>query len=120
MKLISVNDAINRSESLFGTDVFLHGILTYSDNNVLIEHWPKSERIAKSWNQIWIYTGDGAFNFNDEVLARISDKRVVVHGTLLANGAKWADDPGSFWAVHMLATELTEYKIWSAEHGKEI
>jgi hypothetical protein len=117
MNLISVNDAVYSSDSLFGTEVFLHGILTCSEENVLIEHWPKSERIPKSYNQAWVNTGEGAFGFNDRVLSQISDKRVVVRGTLLANRAVWPDDPGSFWAVHLLATELAEFKIWNAEHG---
>ncbi len=119
MKFVSVNEAIGNANLLFEKEVFLHGVLDFSDDKVLIVHWPKSGRVLQGFDQIWVHTGTGAFAANKEVLSRINAKRVVLRGKLQPNRVLWPDDPGSCWAVHMLATELTEYKMWSKEHGDE-
>lgn len=119
MRLISVNELLQDTESFMNSDVFLHGVLAYSESCVLIQHWPKSERVQDLYAEIWVYTGDGVFSFNSEALERINGKRVVVHGVVSPNTAFCLSDPGSFWHVHIRATELTEQKLWSEMHEPE-
>ena len=119
MKLVSVNELLKNSERFVNSDVFLHGVLECSEGNVLIKHWPKSERTRCIYDQIWVCTGEGAFRFNHEVLSRIESKRVVVHGIVKLNVSLWPDDPGSLWRVHIQATELTEQKRWLENHSSK-
>jgi len=117
MDLIGVNELLERTDCFLDRDILLHGVLASRDGDVLIEHWPKSERSQETFAQIWLCTGDGAFSFNQEVLKRIEGKRVVVRGVVKKGSPKWPGDPGSYWRVHVLATELTEQKVWQARHA---
>lgn len=119
MRLISVNELLQDAESFMNSDVFLHWVLAYNEGCVLIQHWPKSERGQDSFAEIWVYTGDGVFSFNSEVLKRINGKRVVVHGVVSLKPSFTLSDPGSFWSVHIRAIELTEQKLWSDRHEPE-
>jgi hypothetical protein len=119
MKLLSVNEVLESSDSFTESDVFLQGVLSCSEGNVLLNHWPKSEQTQSIYDKIWVYTGEGAYSFSREVLARIEGKRVVVHGVIKPNETIWPDEPGSSWETHLLATELTEHKVWNEQHGSD-
>ncbi len=120
MQLLSANELIRDAESLMNADVFLRGVLRCSDANVLIEHWPKSERSHEPFDQIWLHTGEGAFSFNRDVLGRLDGKLVVVHGFVTPYDASWPTEPGAFWKVHLRAVELTEHKIWNNSHEHDL
>lgn len=117
MKHLSVNEIVQSKDSLFGVEVCVHGILTYSEKDVLIFHWPKSERNEKYSDAVWVHTGDGVFGFNKKTLLRISGKRVIVRGMITKYNAVFPDDPGAYWSTHLYAKELTELKKWNTAHG---
>lgn len=119
MKLFSVNNVLHEKEALYGKEIFLDGVLSLQENDVLIDHWPKSERSKSIYQKIWVKSGEGAYNYNLPVLKRLSDKRVVVYGKLSPSPDNlWYGDPGCNWSVHIVAKELTEHKLWFVEHGK--
>ena len=117
MKLLSVNEVNQNREDLLGKEIFIHGVLKYTSENVLIKHWPKSEIPNAPNPEIWLHTGNGPFIFDFQVLKRINSKRVVVRGIVEANNAMFSQDSGLWWHTHLSATALTTYKKWEVEYG---
>ena len=120
MKLLSVNEANQKKEAFLGEEVFLHGVLKYTTENVLIEHWPKSEKLDSPNPEIWVHTGNGPFIFDAAFLKRVNSKRVVARGKIELNSAMFSQDPSLWWHTHFSATALTTYKKWQEEHGTQI
>ncbi len=79
---LSVNEAIENLASLSGRDVAITGLLTFEFENISLDHWPKAEQREGTSSSIWISTGTGALQFDEQVCRRLSGKRVVVEGTL--------------------------------------
>lgn len=116
MKLVSTNELLENTEVFVNRNIYLQGVLTCAKGDLLIRHWPKAERTNGHYDQVWIHPNTVAIGFIPEALARIDEKRVVVHGVVRKKPAMWPDDPGAFWRVHMLAFEIMEHKLWRGQH----
>ncbi|MEP1742664.1 MAG: hypothetical protein ABJI60_18375 [Kangiellaceae bacterium] len=108
MELTTVNQALENLSSFEGEYVYLTGLLTFEFEGVYIDHWPKSEQMQEELNEssVWLSTAIN-FGFNEESMTKMSGKRVIVGGTLIAP----CSDLGgcghmSGWPAEIVATQI--------------
>ena len=112
MKLVSVNELLEKPESFSAHYHYFHGVLNCVNDGFVLSHWPKAERTAGRYDQAWIYAGAVAIGLDPESLDRKDEKRVVVYGVANQFKTVWPDLPGAFWLVHIQSVEVTEHKLW--------
>ena len=115
MQLLSVNQAIASATELHRQWVQLEGLFTYEYEDISIRHWTKAEQTNSSESSIGIVVNYlGVFSFNHSVLARLSNKRVVVFGKL--QNLDDVDYMPFCPLVQIVATRLESLKQWKIHH----
>lgn len=54
MKLLSVKEVLESSDSFIDSAIFLQGVFSCSGGNVLLKHWLKSEQNQSKYDKVWI------------------------------------------------------------------
>ena len=104
---ISVNEAIENLAALAGRDVSIIGEFRFDFEDVSLNHLPSTDRGDGYRSSIWIGTGSGALRFDPRACKRLSGKRVVIEGTLLAPSPEIGGcGHMSLWPAEMLARSV--------------
>lgn len=120
--MFSVNEALDSGSLRKNQCVEIEGILSFEQENISLNHWPKIERREGSASSIWI-DPDGVFAFNDPVLQKWSGKRVVVLGIYEMSGVYnvdgWYGDFGHFqlWQARIRARRIDLLKERNKSHS---
>jgi hypothetical protein len=106
-KPITVNEAIANLAELAGRDILIGGVLSFSFEDISLNHWPKAERREGYGSSLWIATGSGSLQFDRQACRRLSGKRVVIEGTLIPPDPKLGGcGHMSLWPGEILARTL--------------
>jgi hypothetical protein len=104
---LSINEALEQLDQLAGSDICVRGLLSFEFEDISITHLPSAERRNGEMSSIWLSTGTGALDFDQEKCESLSGKIVVVEGTLLKPGPPFAGcGHMSLWPAELLARTL--------------
>ncbi|MES2708780.1 MAG: hypothetical protein V4726_19450 [Verrucomicrobiota bacterium] len=124
MNAISVNEALDLRALRNGDCFEVEGLLTYDFENISLNHCPKAERRSDAYtSSIWIDT-EGAFSFDESVMAKWNGKRVVVLGFFeIAEPSQvdgWTNGFGHFglWQARIKARRIDLLKQRRKDHSE--
>lgn len=120
MNIYSINELLEMKDTLHGQRIYVEGVLVFDTENVVLEHWPKSERGEKS---IWLEQSKGPLRFNPSGMESLSGKKVIALGEFQS---KIELDNDNFylgfghlgmWPAQLVVTEVQYYKRWHEANG---
>ncbi|OUS25535.1 hypothetical protein A9Q99_20970 [Gammaproteobacteria bacterium 45_16_T64] len=106
MEIYSVNEAVDRIESLDGFNVYLEGALSFEFEDMAIYHSVSSERRGRGYgSSIWLEVND-LLRFDRAVMEKWTGKKVLVEGVLVQPDPDFGAGHLGLWTATIVATDI--------------